>query len=164
MKTCVLLAPGPSLTREICDTVRAQLVGVIGNAFELCPDADFLVATDAAWWRKHPAAMRYAGARFSASSLAGVQRVTNGRTDWSSGVLALQTAVNLGATHIELYGFDMHGTHFFGPYENGLTNTTAARRSVHQRQFSTWKLMHPDITVRNRTEGSQLQAYPCHAE
>lgn len=162
MKTCVLLAPGPSLTREICEAAQADIVGVIGNAFELRPVADFLAANDSPWWRKHPHALRFPGFKYSACSIIGVERVPNARTDWSSGVLAMQAAVNLGATHIELRGFDMHGSHFFGPYTNGLVNTTATRRSVHQRQFAAWKLMHPDITVVNKTPGSELKAYPYH--
>ena len=64
----------------------------------------------------------------------GVERVERSFTNWNSGVLALQVCAQMGATHVRLYGFDMHGTHFFGPYQNGLGNTTESRRKVHLKQ------------------------------
>lgn len=160
-KSCVILAPGPSLSVEIAQSVSGDIVGCVGNAFELRPNADFLASTDWYWWIKHPAAMEFKGRKFSASeNVPSVEQVRGVSKSTNSGVLALQCAVNLGATRIELYGFDMHGTHFFGPYRNGLVNTPPERRAVHQQQYEDWKAANPHVSVLNRTKGSALRAYP----
>ena len=78
----------------------------------------------------------------------------------NSGVLALDVLRNLGATKIVLLGFDMHGTHFFGPYKNGCANTSEARRRVHLQQFKQWRMRNPNVDVVNATEGSALQCFP----
>ena len=64
MTTWALLAPGPSASAEDAERVRAAGIplGVIGNAFQLAPWADFLAATDSAWWRKYPEALTLPGA------------------------------------------------------------------------------------------------------
>lgn len=162
MKRCVLLAPGPSMTEEIARSATADIVGVVNNVFRLRDRATFLAANDRAWWAEYPEALRYEAARYSCNRIAGVGQIGGGSSQWNSGVLALEVAACLGATYIELYGFDMHGSHFFGPYENGLGNTRPDRREVHQKQYGTWKIKHPGITVVNRTPGSQLRAYPCY--
>src|SRR5690606_17149021 len=125
---CDLLAPGPSASQALADSLRGGFVGVVGNAYELAPWANFMAATDRKWWEKHPAAMRFAGRRFTAHRIDGTERPPNSQTNWNSGVLALEVAVHLGATVIRLHGFDMHGTHFFGPYTNGLKNTSQTNR------------------------------------
>lgn len=161
MKTCVLLAPGPSLTPDIASGAQADIIGCVGNAYELRPDADFIASTDWEWWHKHPDAVRRQCLRFTSSHFSPEIIVVPGSArDWNSGVLALECAVRLGAERIELYGFDMHGTHFFGPYTNGLANTQPERRKIHQGQYRNWRDKHPEITVVNRTPGSVLEAYP----
>lgn len=161
MKTCVLLAPGPSMTAEVAQGVQADLIGCVGNAYELRSDADFIAATDWEWWQKHPEAMRRQCLRFtSAHYLSEVIAVPGVSRQWNSGVLALECAFRLGAQHIELHGFDMHGTHFFGPYTNGLANTRPERRKIHQQQYAAWRDDHPSVTVVNCTPGSHLEAFP----
>ena len=161
MKTCVLFAPGPSLTKEQTIGVRADLVGVVGNAFELCDFPDFIASTDARWWASYPQALTHPGRKFTTSRhVRGAVRVATVKSDCNSVVLTLKVARRLGAERIELYGFDMWGTHFFGPYQNGLINTPPSRRLVHQQQFHDWKAANPDIEVVNKTRGSMLEAYP----
>lgn len=156
----VLLAPGPSMCQALADSVRGGFVGVVSNCFQLAPWADFLVAQDRSWWQKHPDAQEFAGRKFSGNQLRGVERVKGAPTNWNSGVLALQAAVQLGATRIFLHGFDMHGTHFFGPYTNGLSNTKEARRRVHLQQYAHWARGHKGIEVINCTPGSALKCFP----
>lgn len=161
MKTAVLLAPGPSLTPEVAQAAHADIVGCVGNAYELCGHADFIAATDWEWWVKHPDAIRRNCLKFtSAHYSVEVTALPGASRQWNSGVLALECAVRLGATHIELYGFDMHGTHFFGPYTNGLANTRPERRKIHQQQYRDWRDTHPGVTVVNLTPGSALEAFP----
>src|SRR5688572_4144961 len=118
----VLLAPGPSMSQSLADSFKGQHVGVVNNCYELAPWADFLAANDVKWWVKNPEAKMFHGKRYTANRVDKVERVQGGMVspNLNSGVLALECAKRAGATTIYLYGFDMHGTHYFGSYTNGL--------------------------------------------
>lgn len=137
-------------------------VGVVNNAYQLAPWADFIAATDSAWWRENPAALALPCRKFTMHEVAGVERMKIAALHkvCNSGVLALEVARALGATRIELYGFDMHGTHFFGGYNNGLNNTTVAQREQHFEQYRAWAKANRDIDVVNCTPGSALDCFP----
>ena len=93
----------------------------------------------------------------------GVEQVRMPEIGWSvvnSGVLALECARRAGATRILLLGFDMRGSHFFGSYTNGLSNTTEAKRRVHLAQYARWARLHKAIEVINCTPGSALHCFP----
>lgn len=161
--TCwVLLAPGPSASQEMADRVRGLPLGAVGNAYELAPWADFIAASDGAWWRSHPAARELPGRKFCMGTAAEIERV---RIDQlgsvvNSGVLALECAVRAGATRILLLGFDMRGSHFFGAYTNGLRNTQPHQRAQHVRQYEAWARMRRAVAVINCTPGSALTCFP----
>lgn len=154
-----LLAPGPSASLELAESLRGRRVGAVGNAFELAPFAEFMAASDRQWWQKHPEAMEFQGDRYSGHMMHRVIQLPASRTNWNSGVLALAVAAFLGAKLIRLHGFDMHGTHFFGPYTNGLGNTPAHRREVHKKQYALWQQQNPHVTVINCTPGSALRCF-----
>ena len=133
----------------------------MGCAYQLAPWADFIASTDAAWWRKYPEAKNLPGLKFSMHHVAGVTKVAiPGLGVCNSGVLALECAKRQGAERILLFGFDMHGTHFFGPYTNGLSNTTEAKRRMHLAQYARWAKWNQGIQVINCTEGSALMCFP----
>lgn len=157
----VLLAPGPSMSEALADSFRGQMVGAVGNCFQIAPWADFMAAQDRKWWTAYPEALEFAGRKFSGNRIDGVERVAGAPTNWNSGVLALQAAVQLGAKRILLHGFDMRGTHFFGPYTNGLGNTQAHRRKVHLIQYRVWAIKNAAVQVVNCTPGSALDCFPC---
>lgn len=148
------------MTQALADSLRGGFVGAVSNCFELAPWADFLAAQDRQWWQAYPQAKAFKGRKFSGNRLPGVERVERSATNWNSGVLALQAAVQLGATRIRLYGFDMHGSHFFGRYTNGLGNTKEARRKVHMKQYADWARRNRGVVVINCTPGSALQCFP----
>src|SRR5690606_24203618 len=157
MSTWALLAPGPSASADQAERVRGLRLGVVGCAYQLAPWADFIASTDAAWWRKYPEAKKLPGLKFSMHHVAGVTKVAiPGLGVCNSGVLALECAKRQGASRILLLGFDMHGTHFFGPYTNGLSNTSEAKRRMHLAQYARWAKRNQDIQVINCTEGSAL--------
>lgn len=158
----ILLAPGPSMSQELADSVRGHRVGVVSNAYELAPWADFLAATDSSWWRSFPSALEFEGDKFSPNHVKGVERVKAGLINSSinSGVLGLECAKRKGATRIMMVGFDMHGSHFFGEYKNGLKNTSLARRRQHIVQFKQWARGNKHIDVINCTPGSHLKVFP----
>lgn len=155
-----LLAPGPSASLDLAESLRGRRVGAVGNAFQLAPFAEFMAASDRQWWKAHPEAMEFSGQRYSGHILSRVIQLPCSRTNWNSGVLAMAVAVFLGAKLIRLHGFDMHGTHFFGPYTNGLGNTQPARREIHKQQYAQWHRQNPQVTVINCTPGSALRCFP----
>lgn len=164
MSRAFVLAPGPSMSPELAERVRGHgIVVAVGNAFELALWADALAANDRVWWQEHPEAMKFAGRKFCTKTISGVERHrgkgVNG--DANSGMLGIDVALEVfKASEIVLLGFDFHGTHFFGRYTNGCSNTTPASRERHQRQMRTWRLLHPKAAVVNCTEGSALKAFP----
>lgn len=163
MTTWALLAPGPSATRQQAQQVRTAGIrlGVISSAFPLARWADFIAATDSAWWRSYPDAKHLPGRKFAIHAVPGVEKIrVPGWVACNSGVLGLECAKRLGATRILLLGFDMHGTHYFGEYTNGLSNTLPARRRMHLSQYTTWQKRNREIEVINCTAGSALQCFP----
>lgn len=163
MTTWALLAPGPSVTALQAQQVRTAGIplGVISSAFPLAPWADFIAATDGAWWRNYPEAKELPGRKFTMHAVSGVEKIrVPGWVSCNSGVLGLECAKRLGATRILLLGFDMHGTHYFGQYTNGLSNTREEKRRVHLSQYKTWRKRNPGVEVINCTAGSALQCFP----
>ena len=163
MTTWALLAPGPSATAEDAERVRSAglPLGAVTSAFELSPWADFIAATDGGWWRKYPEALKLPGAKYTMHQVKGVERVkVPGYVAVNSGVLALECAKRAGATRILLVGFDMHGSHFFGEYRNGLSNTSEAKRRMHLSQYAKWAKANRGIEILNCTEGSALKCFP----
>lgn len=161
MSDWALLAPGPSAAELAPLIPHGLLLGVVGNAFSLVQRAEFLAATDAAWWNKHPEAYAFDAKRYGILVARGVTKVCMpNNVTVNSGVLALECAKRAGATRIRLYGFDMHGTHFFGAYTNGLTNTSEQKRRVHFQQYANWAKLNRRVTVINCTPGSALQCFP----
>lgn len=158
-----LLAPGPSATAEDAERVRDAGIplGVVSSAYPLAPWADFIAATDGAWWRRYPDAKQLPGAKYTMHNVRHVERVkVPGYVAVNSGVLALECAKRAGATRILLVGFDMHGSHFFGEYRNGLSNTSETKRRMHLSQYAKWAKANRGIEILNCTEGSALKCFP----
>lgn len=158
----VILATGPSMSQAVADSVKGQFVIVVSDAFRLAPWADVLVATDGKWWRHNPDALEFKGRKFGVSldhhkQFAEVERFS-GATGTNSGLLACQVAVSLGAKKLLLAGFDMGGTHFFGPHREPLKNTTKARFEVFKRQFANYQPR--GVKILNCTPNSALRCYP----
>ena len=160
----VVLAPGPSMSQSVADSVRGENVICVNNTFELAPWALALCAQDYRWWRAYPAARDFAGRKFTTNVIDGIERILDPAvvaTGSSSGLLGLEVARSVfGATSIDLYGFDNHGTHYFGKHPDPLRHTHAARFQVFNQQFTQWARQFKDVRVVNRTPGSALTAFP----
>jgi len=153
-----LLAPGPSASRALALRLPHPF-GVVNNAWTLAPNAEFLAAVDMDWWRHYPAALEFAGKKFSIHKVPRTIQVKMPVVN--SGVLALECARREGATRIFLHGFDARGSHFFGPYANGLKNTPPKQRALHAGQFQHWgKANRRTVEVINCTPGSALRCFP----
>lgn len=163
MSRWFVIAPGPSMSQALADRLMGQNVVAVGNCFQLAPWASALVANDRIWWEEHPAAMKFAGRKFCTKTISGVER-HRGKgvlADSNSGMLGIDVAHEVfKATEILLLGFDFHGTHFFGPYTNGCSNTSPKSREKHQRQMKRWRMLHPRARVVNLTPGSSLRVFP----
>lgn len=158
----ILLLPGPSMSQALADSVSGHRVGAVNNCYELAPWAEFIAATDKRWWQFNQDAHQFAGMKFSANEIDGVGKIRakHVTTGSCSGVLGLEVAKILGARRIILLGADLQGSHFFGPYTNGLANTTDDRRELHKKQFAAWGAHNSHIDVINCTPGSALEAFP----
>lgn len=159
MKEIFLIAPGPSASLEIAESIRPLEipVGVVTSAYDLAPWAGYIFAADREWWRKNPQALQSTAAKYCSVKFEGTEKVKVG-AGVNSGVLALEGCKNLGAEIIYLFGFDMRGTHYFGPYTNGLKNTKDQRRKIHLQQYKNWQRANKSIKVFNCTPSSAL---PC---
>lgn len=163
MSTWFVLAPGPSMSLDLAERVRCENVIAVGNVFQLTPWATALVANDKVWWSEHPEAKKFAGRKFCTKTVSGLER-HRGKTvkgDSNSGTLGLDVAVEVfKATEVILLGFDFHGTHFFGRYTNGCSNTTDVSRKRHVRQMKAWRMVHRKVRVINCTPDSALTVFP----
>lgn len=153
------------MSQAIADQVRPRCkVVAVSDAWHLAPWADALVATDEAWWKAHPDALRFAGKRFglmpSFRLVAGVERLTIATTDTNSGLFGLMVAVHLGATRVLLCGVDLNrpGNHFFGRHPAPLKPTSVHRMEDFKRQFSHYKPR--GIEIINCSPSSALECYP----
>lgn len=164
MTTFAILATGPSMSQAVADSVRGRCgVIVISDAYRLAPWADALVSTDAMWWKEHLDAVKFAGRKFCGAKFAGVEQIMLSAPSppfppgSNSGLQGMRVAVGVfHATKLLLLGFDMRGSHFFGPHKPPLRNTNEKRMQVHRQQFFRWRV----CPVVNCTPGSALKCFP----
>lgn len=149
------------MNQETADFIRGKCRAVaVSDAYKIAPWAEALVSNDAKWWSCNLDALKFAGRRFAYEQVQGVEhlRATHDfRYGINSGLQGIRVAELLGATRILLLGFDMHGTHYFGPHTAPeLKNTDGNRFAIHLRQFLKWK----GCQVVNCTPGSALTQFP----
>ena len=185
----VILASGPSLTVEQCETVRAwraaapsRYVIAINTTFKRAPWADVLYACDAAWWKKYLPEVQagFAGELWSQDKEAarqfGVHLIPSLRLPGlctqpgfihqggNSGYQAINLAVQAGAMRIALLGYDMNdraGKHWHGKYTNGLPNTGSHLFLEWIRNFERLAsdLVKAGVEVVNCTSSSALTSF-----
>lgn len=154
-----IIATGQSLKKEDVDYVRGKCkVIAVSNSYQIAPWADILVSHDENWWRRHPEALKFAGDKYARVKINGVNifKPSQFPRGCNSGLMAMIIARDKGAKKLLLLGFDMHGTHYFGPHPAGLKNTTAKRFKEHIQQFA----LFSGCEVINCTPNSALKRYP----
>ena len=115
-KWYIIIATGPSLRRRDVAALRhAGITIAVNCGVFYAPWAEFLFATDAVWWRYYtPKVTWYRGHRVSRSYRGPDIETWRGkhwpRTGGNSGHMAIQYAVDQGAEHIALLGFDQSKT------------------------------------------------------
>lgn len=179
-KTTIILATGPSLstrqvgTAQAAHEAKAAEVIVVNDAFRLAPWADILYAADSAWWHVNKdQALAFAGVKMTADARVPYRDVvrlkqtglegydpTPGcvRTGGNGGYQAVHVAISRGAQRVLLAGFDMRGSHYFGPHRGMLRNTDPAT-------FERWIGRFPALAGRgaeiiNCTPDSALTCFP----
>lgn len=158
MSLFVVLATGQSLSQELVERVRHVRAVAVSDAYLMAPWADALVSNDANWWRHHPDALGFSGRRFCGMRYAGTEKLAatpQFRSGTNSGLQGMRVAEMLGATKIALLGFDMHGTHFFGPHHGTMKNSQPRDFANQMRQFDSWR----GCEVVNCTQGSALKRF-----
>lgn len=175
MSIFAVLATGPSMSQELADSVRHLRRVVVSNAYLLAPDAEAMVANDAAWWRTHPEAMTFRGDRYCHADVKGTIRVPPGRAiapATNSGLAALHVAIKRGARRVYLLGLDMkvpldaagkpiaEKSHYFGAHKSN-PNPTPQRFRIFLGQFATYAERLPHgVEIFNATPGSALHIFP----
>lgn len=163
--TWAILASGQSLTQEHVDYVHAAKldgrlsgVGAVSNvALDYAPWADFIASHDSKWWRQYPQALDLDMRKFCRMNVARTERFVTNTTACNSGLFAMEIAWKVfKAERLILLGFDMHGTHYFGPHTGNLNNTTNKRFAMHIKQFEGWK--GPEVI--NCNPNSALRKFP----
>lgn len=181
-KTVVILAGGPSLTREDVEYVESANVDIIGinDAYRICNKLTILYACDRRWWFHHYA--RVADLSFRKISLenAGYPRIEqmvndgeNGlsfewpklRTGKNSGYQAINLAILLGYKKLVLLGYDMQHTggktHWHGDHPKPLNNSPICRINDWIGLFNNMvKELPDDMTIINATRGTALECFP----
>ncbi len=166
MGTWIVIASGESLTSEDLELVKkagqenkiAGVVAVSNVGIDKAPWADFLVSHDFKWWDAYPQALDFKGRKFCRQRVPGTEQfVTSITNGCNSGLMAMEVALKIGmAKKIILLGFDMHGSHYFGPHIKPLRNTTPNRFKAHIKQFNGWK----GCPVVNCNLNSSLKKFP----
>lgn len=164
-----VLASGQSLTEEqvcICRKARSEgriggIIAVSNVGIDFLPDADAIVSHDVKWWSAHLKEVNPVITKYCRSHATGTKTfIPSVVSGCNSGLMAMEVAYKIyGADQIILLGFDMHGTHYFGPHGNGLKNTTENRFQEHIRQFEFWN----GCPVINCTPDSSLKKFPFFA-
>lgn len=165
METWCVLATGQSMSQQLADSVHGRCkVVAVSNAYELAPWADAMAAVDASWWRYHKEAFNFAGRKFTGApdyqGLRELERIPDLVSGTNSGLFGVRVAVHIAGKPIRilLCGFNMRGTHYFGPHRKGLRNTRVERFEVFKQQFSRY---HPQgVEIINCTPNSALTCYP----
>jgi hypothetical protein len=158
-----ILSTGPSMSPALADRVRHLPRIAINTNFQIAPDAAALAGSDSTFWREYPEALKFAGRKFAAWNVRGVETVRTGGINPSScsAVLALEVARSqMGASGAMLLGMDFHGGHWFGQYRGACERKKPTNWEMHRNQLSAWKRANRGFKVVNCTHGTKLDLFP----
>lgn len=159
MSIWTVIATGQSLTRaHVAKALQTGKVCAVSNAWELVPQPDIVVSSDAAWWDYHQDARKAVCPKYCGEiGTVGITRIRDAQ-GYNSGLLGIVAAIRHGAKEINLIGFDLHGTHYFGTHPDPLKNPEGPQFRRFVRQFTLWQ-QPTDVTIINRTPGTALERW-----
>jgi len=180
-ETVFVLASGPSLTREQCDSVRGRgKVIVINTTFRLAPWADVLYGCDGRWWDEYHAeasetrsalwTQDVAAARKHGINLVPSRKVPGlGKLPGiihqgaNSGYQAINLAYQAGAKKIILLGFDMRRaggkSHHHGDHPRHLNSSLPFAMWIREFAQLAKDLEVAGVEMINCTPGSALKCF-----
>lgn len=165
----MIIASGPSLTKEDCDLVRRSGCPTIAvnSSWKIAPFADVLYAGDACWWDEYGAEVTIPAERWTCSRQAAAKhkiKLHSAYGPYNSGSRAIQFALERGATRVLLLGYDCSvedGSHWHGDHER-TKNPTPDRVRLWHRQFAAVALQAKvrKAQVVNCSRKTALSAFP----
>ena len=180
-QTVAVLGSGPSMSKKVADSVQHLPRIVLNTTYQLAPDADYIYASDTAWWHRFPDVFTCPGVKVSTQASTQIHPNTpekvlilrNGgrhgfddrpgyiRPGSFSGYAALHMAASLGAKQILLYGYDCYGGHWHGAHPKGLGNPLEQtyRRWLRELESLAPMLKQRGIDVINCTPKSRLKCF-----
>jgi hypothetical protein len=179
-QTVAILASGPSMTQQMADAVRGvcRVIAINDQAIDYAPWADVIYGSDQRWWAERWDMVKdLPGRRIGLANSYFPQEVEclrrsteryDERPDYlagggSSGYAALGLAVKLGATRVELYGYDMRKVGGKFRRKEYPANLNSKSRFAHW--LPTFVALAPllhrrGVSVINCTPGSALCCFP----
>lgn len=180
---CVaIIASGDSTKRARVEQTRDRIrVFAVKKNIELVPWAEVCYGCDEAWWKMNKGLPQYPGLKLShaktlQNAYKDVQlvdidtkrdemlleeplRVGNGG---NSGFQALNLALQFGASHIVLVGFDMGGEHWYGRNKPPMNNPDENnfRRWVEGFDRAASSLKKSGVEVVNASLNSRIKCFP----
>lgn len=185
--TVAILASGPSLTVEQCETVRVWRAGsplrraiVINTTFRRALWADMLYGCDAPWWEIYIREVRatFSGELWTQDRKAkrdhGIRWIESapGRglsrkpglihQGMNGGFQAINLAYHAGVEKMILLGYDMRGDHWHGRHPLPLTNASAPLQARWIDHFEALAndLRGTPVQIVNCSPGTALNAFP----
>lgn len=182
----VIIAGGPSLTREDVEKAEQADVDIIGinNAYQICNRMEIHYACDSKWWRAHWDKIPEGPARFSLkkndkdAGIPGVYQLQMGERrglsdKWpvicwggNSGYQAINLAYLLGYKKVILLGYDMQGkngrAHWHPDHKfSGSTNPSQGTFTNWKKDFNVLgsKVQKVGMQVINVTRSTALDAF-----
>lgn len=172
----VILASGPSLTKEDIEATKSYLTIAVNSTIFSAPHADYCCAYDDKWWeaygdevKKLPCQRISCSIRARQLGAKMIPKVhskelkTDSAIGSSSGHHAICYAIMLGATKIILLGFDCQHTngkrHHHEDYPKGFGNADKPERWIveHERLAEGAKKL--DVRIINCTRQTALECY-----
>lgn len=183
---CIVAASGPSLSKEQAQLCQGYNVIAVNDAYRLFPNANTLYAADVEWWKYHEGCPNFEGEKLTCHHDGDARRRKRICKEYNikpmaarrgsgfsldpsyihygtnSGFQATNIAVVRGACPIILIGFDMQGTHFFGPHPSRIRRNEAVKKyDRFISYFHQARMLHKDLNIINATgPKSLLTAFP----
>jgi hypothetical protein len=184
-QTAIIVASGPSLTQEDCDSI-ASLTGwkciAINDSFQRLPSADVLYACDGAWWRVHHEKVEkeFVGERWTQDQKTadqfGLRRIgsenkpglgTKGviHQGGNGGYQSINLAYLWGAKRILTIGLDCKAgingeAHWFGQHGKNLSKTQNFKNWNARFQQLAADLVKEKVEVINLSRDTALTCFP----
>lgn len=168
MDRAIILASGPSLNDEDISVCKRSCwpVVTVNNTWVRYPECNIIYGGDFAWWREHYKLIKSNAALWSCDHHAALRYNLNHHkvppSTYNSGMRAIELAVQLGAKHILLLGYDCslsNGNHWHGNHEK-TSNPTTDMVELWKQQFErAAKKLSTEADIINCSRHTELSSF-----